>query len=96
MNKVVLTGNDLDLEQLVAVSRDHVKVEIDDKAIADVNKSREYVEEIVEEERVVYGINTGFGSLSRVSISKDDSAQLQENIIRTHAADLVTHFLKMK
>ena len=59
MNKVVLTGNDLDLEQLVAVSRDHVKVEIDDKAIADVNKSREYVEEIVEEERVVYGINTG-------------------------------------
>ena len=40
MNKVVLTGNDLDLEQLVAVSRDHVKVEIDDKAIADVNKSR--------------------------------------------------------
>ena len=47
MNKVVLTGNDLDLEQLVAVCRDHVKVEIDEKAIADVNKSREYVEEIL-------------------------------------------------
>ena len=86
MNKVVLTGNDLDLEQLVAVTRNHVEVEIDEKAIADVNKSREYVEEIVEEERVVYGINTGFGSLSRVSISKEDSAQLQENIIRTHAS----------
>lgn len=66
MNKVVLTGNDLDLEQLVAVTRNHVEVEIDEKAIADVNKSREYVEEIVEEERVVYGINTGFGSLSSV------------------------------
>lgn len=86
MEKVVLTGNNLDLEQLVAVSRNHVQVEIDDKAIADVNKSREFVEEIVEEEKVVYGINTGFGSLARVSISKEDSAQLQENIIRTHAA----------
>lgn len=86
MEKVVLTGNNLDLEQLVAVSRNHVQVEIDDKAIADVNKSRKFVEEIVEEEKVVYGINTGFGSLARVSISKEDSAQLQENIIRTHAA----------
>ena len=55
MNKVVLTGNDLDLEQLVAVTRNHVEVEIDEKGIADVYKSREYVEEIVEEERVVYG-----------------------------------------
>lgn len=86
MEKVVLTGNNLDLEQLVAVSRNHVQVEIDEKAIADVNKSRKYVEEIVEEEKVVYGINTGFGSLARVSISKEDSAQLQENIIRTHAS----------
>ncbi|MGI5950032.1 histidine ammonia-lyase [Peptoniphilus sp.] len=86
MEKVVLTGNNLDLEQLVAVSRNHVQVEIDEKAIADVNKSRQYVEEIVEEEKVVYGINTGFGSLARVSISKEDSAQLQENIIRTHAS----------
>lgn len=86
MEKVVLTGSNLDLEQLVAVARGHVQAEIDEKAIADVNKSRQYVEEIVEEERVVYGINTGFGSLSRVSISKEDSTQLQENIIRTHAS----------
>ena len=86
MNKVVLTGNDLTLEELVEVTRNHVKAEIDQKAIADVEKSRQYVEEIVEEERVVYGINTGFGPLSRVSISKEDSAQLQENIIRTHAS----------
>ena len=86
MNKVVLTGNDLTLDELVEVSRNYAKVEIDERAIADVNKSREYVEKIVEEERVVYGVNTGFGSLSRVSISKEDSAQLQENIIRTHAS----------
>ncbi|MDU6783610.1 histidine ammonia-lyase [uncultured Peptoniphilus sp.] len=86
MNKVVLTGNDLTLDELVEVSRNYAKVEIDERAIADVEKSRQYVEEIVEEERVVYGVNTGFGSLSRVSISKEDSAQLQENIIRTHAS----------
>lgn len=83
--KVVLTGNDLNLEQLVEVSRNHALVEIDQKAIDDVNKSREYVEKIVEEDRIVYGINTGFGSLSRMSVSKEDLCKLQENIIRSHA-----------
>ena len=37
MNKVVLTGNDLTLEELVEVTRNHVKAVIDEKAIADVN-----------------------------------------------------------
>ncbi|WP_308533635.1 histidine ammonia-lyase [uncultured Peptoniphilus sp.] len=84
--KVVLTGNDLTLEELVEVSRNHAEVSIDPSAKQSVLDSRKFVEEIVEEERVVYGINTGFGSLSRVSISKEDNAQLQENLIRTHAS----------
>ncbi|NVP24795.1 histidine ammonia-lyase [Treponema phagedenis] len=84
--KVILSGNNLDLEQVIAVARNHAEVELDKKSIEAVEKSRKYVEEIVEEERVVYGINTGFGSLSCVSISKEDNAQLQENLIRTHAS----------
>lgn len=83
--KIVLNGNNLTLENLVEIARNNAEVAIDESVIADVNKSREYVENIVEEERVVYGINTGFGSLSRVSISKKDNAELQENLIRTHA-----------
>lgn len=85
MEKVILTGEDLTLEEVVAVARDYVEVEIDDKTREKVIASRKVVDDIVEQEKVVYGVNTGFGSLSKVSISKEDTAQLQENLIRTHA-----------
>ncbi len=85
IKSVTLTGNDLTLEELVAISRFNATVSISSEAVEAVNKSREIVDEIVAEERVVYGITTGFGSLCNVSISKEDSVQLQENLIRTHA-----------
>lgn len=86
MNNVVLNGNDLTIEELVAVARDHVAVEIADEKIEAVLASRKIVDDIIAEERVVYGVTTGFGSLCNVSISKDDCAQLQENLIRTHSS----------
>ncbi|SHH47615.1 histidine ammonia-lyase [Anaerosphaera aminiphila DSM 21120] len=85
MNKVVLTGNDLTLEDLVAVAREHAVVEIADSAVAAIEASRQIVDNIIAEERVVYGVTTGFGSLCEVSISNEDSSQLQENLIRTHS-----------
>lgn len=46
--------------------------------------------------RVVYGITTGFGSLCNVTISEEESFQLQENLIRTHASGYETLWLKMR
>lgn len=86
MNKVILTGNSLTLEDVVKVAREYAEVSIDDSAIKDVEASRKIVDDIVENERVVYGVTTGFGSLCNVSISKEDSSQLQENLIRTHSS----------
>ncbi|MDO5027685.1 MAG: histidine ammonia-lyase [Bacillota bacterium] len=85
MEKVILTGDSLTLDQVIAVARDYAQVEIDEKAMERVEASRKVVEDIVDSERVVYGCNTGFGSLARVSISREDTAQLQENLIRSHA-----------
>lgn len=85
MEKVILTGEDLTIEEVVKVAREYAEVEIDEKTMEKVIASRKVVDDIVEEEKVVYGVNTGFGSLSKVSISKEDTAQLQENLIRTHA-----------
>ena len=86
MNKVILTGNSLTLEDVEKVAREYAEVSIDDSAIKDVEASRKIVDDIVENERVVYGVTTGFGSLCNVSISKEDSSQLQENLIRTHSS----------
>lgn len=84
--EVNLTGNSLTLEEIIAVARYQVKVAIDEKAKQAVHESRQIVDTIVEEKRVVYGVNTGFGSLCNVSISQEDTVQLQENLIRTHAS----------
>ncbi|MDY2987764.1 MAG: aromatic amino acid lyase, partial [Peptoniphilus sp.] len=86
MEKVILNGKDLTLEEVVAVAREGVKVEIALEQEEAVKASRAIVDGIVEEERVVYGVTTGFGSLCKVSISKEDSSQLQENLIRTHSS----------
>ncbi|MBF0780102.1 MULTISPECIES: histidine ammonia-lyase [unclassified Granulicatella] len=85
MNKVILDGKSLTLEDVIRVSREFVECEISQDAINDVELSRKIVDDIVREKRVVYGINTGFGSLCNVSISQDDTEQLQENLIRTHS-----------
>lgn len=86
MNKVILTGTSLTLDDVISVARKHALVEIAPEQIEAVKASREIVDRIVEEERVVYGVTTGFGSLCKVSISKEECAQLQENLIRTHSS----------
>ena len=83
---ITLDGNSLTLEDLVKIARDKEEVQIADTAIENVNKSRQIIDDIVASKRTVYGVNTGFGSLVRVSISAEDTSQLQENLIRTHSS----------
>ena len=51
-----------------------------------IRASRKVIEEILESDRVVYGVNTGFGKLSEVKIPADHLDELQLNLIRSHAA----------
>lgn len=56
-----------------------------DQALHTIQASHEAVREIVASDRVVYGINTGFGPLCTTKISKADAKKLQENILRSHS-----------
>ncbi|WP_346848627.1 histidine ammonia-lyase [uncultured Clostridium sp.] len=85
MNKVIINGNDLRLEDIVNVARNNYQVELSEEAIKRVEKSRGIVDKIVEEDRIVYGITTGFGKFSDVSISGEDCKTLQRNLIISHA-----------
>ncbi|KXT74382.1 Histidine ammonia-lyase [Streptococcus sp. DD10] len=84
--QIHLDGNSLTLEDVIAVARHGVQCELDSEAKEAVIASRKIVDDIVREKRVVYGVTTGFGSLCNVSISPEDTMQLQENLIRTHAS----------
>ena len=82
---IVLDGNSLTLEELVSIKNISTKVMLSDESINAINMSRKLVEEIVSSGEVVYGINTGFGALSNVTVPKEQLKQLQTNLIRSHA-----------
>jgi histidine ammonia-lyase len=82
---ITLTGSTLNLGQLKAILYQKSVVSLDEKAIDCVRKSRLAVEKIVREDRTVYGINTGFGKFSDVSIDEKDTKALQLHLIRSHA-----------
>lgn len=85
MKAVILDGTTLTLEDIERVARHFAKVEISPNALRRVLQARKIVDEKANGEKLYYAINTGFGDLCNVRISKKDLAQLQTNLIRSHA-----------
>ncbi len=83
-----LNGHALTLEQIAAVAIDGENVAIPPSAGPRVAASRKLIEQIVDRDEVVYGVNTGFGKLSDVRIAQDDLRQLQLNLVRSHACGI--------
>ncbi|MEG2733623.1 MAG: aromatic amino acid lyase, partial [Clostridium sp.] len=94
MNKVVITGKDLTIEQIVAVCRENAPLELSEASKKDILASRKIVDDLIAEEQVVYGITTGFGKFSDVVITKDQCKELQKNLIITHAVGAGDPFSK--
>ncbi|SDM22590.1 histidine ammonia-lyase [Halarsenatibacter silvermanii] len=82
---IKIDGQKLSVEEVVQVARENKKVTLAEAAIEDVKKARRQVEKVVEENRICYGLNTGFGRFSDTRISPQEVLQLQENLIRSHA-----------
>jgi histidine ammonia-lyase len=87
---ILLDGNTLTLEQLVAIADDFAEVGVTADARARVLAARAVVEARAAGDAPVYGINTGFGSFADTRIDRDDLAQLQVNLVRSHAAGVDT------
>lgn len=85
METIIITGQDLTLEDVALVCRQDAPVALSEEAKKNIIESRKVVDKIVEEERVVYGVTTGFGKFSDVVISSDECKLLQKNLIITHA-----------
>lgn len=85
MDKVILNGNDLTLQELIDVARKHKPVQLSEEAAARIVASREVVDKFVKEQRVVYGVTTGFGKFSEVMIKEEETKKLQKNLIMSHS-----------
>lgn len=84
---ILIDGHTLTIELVAAVAGGQT-VGLAGSAIAAMEKSRAYVEQLIADKKVVYGITTGFGRFSDVVIETDDVGQLQLNLIRSHACGL--------
>ena len=85
MENVYIDGGNLKLSEILSVSKGESIVKLTEAAKTEINKSRKIVDSIVEDNRVVYGVTTGFGKFSDVHISNEDCKALQKNLILSHA-----------
>ena len=85
---IALDGQPLKIEEVAALARGGVQVTIGKRAHAQIGSSRSVVEQMLASDpgEAMYGVNTGFGSLSRVRIPADQVREVQRNLIRSHAA----------
>jgi len=86
MQKILLGKEGMTFEALAAISREGVKVGLTEESEALIGAARKLIEKWVREGKIIYGITTGFGALSDVVISSRDTRELQENILKSHAA----------
>src|SRR6476620_6725898 len=87
---VALDGTSLTLDAVRAVADRGARVQLAPAAAERMRATRSIVDAIVARNDVVYGITTGFGKLSEVAIPPARLADLQRNLVRSHAAGVGT------
>jgi histidine ammonia-lyase len=98
VKKVKLTGTNLTIEQIyewASAGDNELEISIDGDALKRMQVSRDYVHQVVKDGNPVYGINTGFGALSGKFIDKENLAELQVNLIRSHCTGVGRFFNRL-
>jgi len=90
MNTVALDGESLTITTVIKIAKawqspDTIHVTLDPKASERVCACREAVERLLADRQVVYGVTTGFGAFTDRVITADQAAQLQRNLLMSHA-----------
>jgi histidine ammonia-lyase len=84
--KLLIDGDTLTVEEAYAVAVDRLRVDLSVKARERMLRTRAVVDDIVARNAVVYGVTTGFGKLSEIAIPPNRLAELQVNLVRSHAS----------
>lgn len=83
---LVLHPGRVSLAQLRRIYRGKVRLVLDESALTEVKASQNVVQRIVDEGRVAYGINTGFGGLAQTQIPRQRLEELQRSLVLSHSA----------
>lgn len=91
---MIINGENITIDDVVRASVGNVRVELAPESKSKMAESREYIMNRVNQGEIIYGVNTGFGAFSSVSISKEQIVQLQKNLIRSHSMGVGAPFTK--
>ncbi|WP_312298764.1 aromatic amino acid ammonia-lyase [Chryseobacterium sp.] len=80
-------NNFLELKDFQKIIIGNEKIELDESLLSRVDKSFQFLKEF-SKNKVIYGVNTGFGPMAQFKISDEDTHQLQYNLIRSHSSGI--------
>jgi histidine ammonia-lyase len=83
---ITIDGNSLSWQDVVAVARENHSAQLVPAARKNILASRKIIEDHIAAGDVVYGVTTGFGKFANVAIEPEKRAELQRNLVRSHAA----------
>ncbi len=90
MRTVVVTGDALTVEDVVDVARGRARAELGPDVTDRMERSRRVVTDAVEQDKVMYGVTTGFGALADTHVGRDDLERMQLALVRSHSAGVGT------
>ncbi|HEY0703159.1 MAG TPA: histidine ammonia-lyase [Candidatus Acidoferrales bacterium] len=85
MTTIQIDGEHLSFGDLYKIVHEHAVVEISAAARERMTASRKVIERLIASDAAVYGVNTGFGKMASVRISREQIGELQVNLVRSHA-----------
>ncbi len=89
MPKLILDGKSLTIDTVEKYLADpSAKPTVSADAMKRIKASNDYLKQLVRSNKVVYGVNTGFGRLSDIAINPEEMSRLQRNLVRSHACAL--------
>ena len=86
MKTLLVSTKKYTYQEFVSLLNGPVKVSLTKKAENNIKSSYRDLCSLLKEDQTIYGVNTGFGNLSNISISAADQRQLQINLVKSHAS----------
>ncbi len=88
METLVIEDAGVTADEVIDVARRHRPVSLGPRALAALERGSRLIAEFVDSDEPVYGVTTGFGALANTIIPPERSAELQVNLLRSHAAGM--------
>jgi histidine ammonia-lyase len=85
---IVITGKNLTIEDVYRVARQQEKVALHPEALERIRSCRAFIEQKIDENEIMYGVNTGIGELCNVILNEAQIKEFQKYLIYNHSAGI--------